>query len=144
MKKWDRIIREETTQTDVINELGNPDDITEKVTLVNTSGLILLSYSNPLVSFFIGNDKVFFIVLVPDESEDYPNTVNDWKNLFKHSSTVLSSSRGKNYHVYINPEEGKAGIFDANNEIFLIEFFKPMDLDNYMKLFYKKPNKFIK
>lgn len=126
-----------TTSASILEQFGKPQHDLENVQLVNVKGLRLLAYPDQQVSFYLKEDRVVFILVVP-RGDGLPRSLAAYEKALGKPDASWVSVHGADIDLVVFAAHGVA-VHARGDDVQTVELFEPTDLDSYRARFYKEP-----
>ena len=130
----------ESTSSSIREVFGKPQHDLEDIKLVHVKGLRVMAYSNKneQFSFYLKDDKVVFINVVPKEADELPTSLKGFHLALGKPEAVWASAHGAGYDVVVYAKAGIA-VHVRGDAVQVVELFQPTDTKGYKARFYKNP-----
>ncbi len=132
------VVPGKTTSSWLLETFGAPKHDLKDIKLVHVEGLRVMAYSDERFSFYLKNDKVVFINVVPKDGDDLPNSLKGFHQALGKPEAVWASAHGPGYDVVVYAKVGIA-VHVRGDAVQVVELFQPTDARGYKARFYKEP-----
>jgi hypothetical protein len=140
---WRKLTPGVATSNDVKRSLGAPETDEPDDSYGAVDHLRLMDYDEPQASIYLKSDRVWLIVVVPDEKDTFPEDAADWEKDLGKPPLKLPSREGKQCRTHVWAEKGMAATFKTGR-LLSVELFAGMKPEEYQKQIYVAPPVFVK
>lgn len=132
-----------STERDIRAAFGAPDRQATSVTYGSVTGLHMMTYEDPTATFFLDDERLLLIVLVPRAGDEFPTRLADWQSELGQAALVLPSIGDKNQRMQVYSQAGLTATTDGPLVV-RVEVFSPISPVDYRRMLYKVPPVFRK
>jgi hypothetical protein len=131
------------TERDIRAAFGAPDRQAASATYGSVTGLHMMTYEDLTATFFLHDERLLLIVLVPRAGDEFPTHLAAWQSKLGQAAHVLPSSGDKNQRVQVYSQTGLTATTDGPLVV-RVEVFPPISPEDYQRTLYKVPPVFRK